>query len=320
MRTPFVPARLPLHLDPAPFAHARGPAAVERVVRGGAIRWLARREPRGGPVPPTIHHLVGVLPTALFARLVAPDQTAPERMVVSVVPAANAGRHFRNKLLVCSEVVGGRYGHGGGGCWHAGRLFSTMPFEVGVLGSRGEQFVTLAGLASDDVARLELFLATGEHVRVSLHDNAFVAEASVAKYPLRLVAYDAERRVIGVKTLKGDWQSAPHAQPAANARWRTVARLGGATVMTAPSTEDGLCVATRTARGAGSMGCGPRHLPPRAVDLGVVDGIVAGRVGAAVSRVRVRFRDGGSVTVPVRGAYVLARVPAGRRVASITAG
>jgi hypothetical protein len=33
------------------------------------------------------------------------------------------------------------------------------------------------GLVSDDVARLDLFLATGERVAVPLKDNAYVVEA-----------------------------------------------------------------------------------------------------------------------------------------------
>jgi hypothetical protein len=184
---------LSLTTSPAPFGFpqttgpqltARGPATVQRVVHGGAIRWLARRQPRGTSVPPSVHHIVGVLPDVIFHREITPNASAPERMVVSVRPSRTAyfGGRLRNKLQVCAEVVGGRFG-GGGGCWPAGRLFSTAPFSLGVLTQPGGQTVAIAGLASDDVAKLSLYLATGRRVGVPLHDNGYITSAVKADYP-----------------------------------------------------------------------------------------------------------------------------------------
>src|SRR5258708_8383783 len=131
-------------------------------------------------------------------------------MVVGVRPGGGAyfGGRFRNKLQVCAEVVGGRLA-GGGGCWPAGRLFSTAPFSLGVLTQPGGQTVTIAGLASDDVDKLTLYLATAKSVRVPLHDNGYLTSAVKADYPLRLVARDTEGRVIGVKTLQVDCRRGP---------------------------------------------------------------------------------------------------------------
>ena len=54
----------------------------------------------------------------------------------------------------------------------------------------GQQYVQFDGLASDDVARMELFYARGERVRVPLVDNVFLVKAARSKFPARLVAYD----------------------------------------------------------------------------------------------------------------------------------
>ena len=61
----------------------------------------------------------------------------------------------------------------------------------------GDQYAVLNGFASDDVARMELFLSTGERRSVPLRDNAYVVVAPRAKYPIRLVAYDGDGRVLG---------------------------------------------------------------------------------------------------------------------------
>jgi len=232
-------------------------------------------------------------------------------MVGAGLPAPNADRQFANKLMVCADLVGGRYR--GGGCWHAGRLFSTAPFAWGAGRSGSDQYVTIAGVASDDVAHMALYLATGERVAIPLHNNAYFVRVALAKYPLRLVAYDARDRVIGVKTVKGDWQARLRAQPVQGARWRTVIHNGAGDLTTAPSTDGGTCFAIRTPRAGGELSCRPRvwQGPPLQVGVGGAAGsaYVGGAVRADVARVVVRFEDGGSMTVvPVDG-YVLSGVP-----------
>jgi hypothetical protein len=316
--------RVPLSLtvSAAPFGFpqttgpqltAHGPATVQRVVHGGAIRWLARRQPRGTAVPPAVHHIVGVLPDVIFHREITPDSSAPERMVVSVRPAGSAyfGGRLRNKLQVCAEVVGGRLA--GGGCWPAGRLFSTAPFSLGGAEQQGGQTVTIAGLASDDVAKLNLYLATGRNVRVPLHDNGYITSAVKADYPLRLVAYDSEGRIIGLKTLQGDSRRGPLGpQPIANAHWRSVIKTNAGEVFIAPSTTGGTCYAIRV----GNMTSGPAcQSPPAATELQIGYGWnrsnaeVTGRTGSAVARVLVKLRNGQTLTLtPIKG-YILAALP-----------
>ena len=53
-------------------------------------------------------------------------------------------------------------GGAGGGCAVRADLFKTEPITFGSsLNSGSDQFMTLNGLASDDVARIVAFLATG---------------------------------------------------------------------------------------------------------------------------------------------------------------
>jgi hypothetical protein len=296
-----------------PQLSARGPGTVQRNVHGGAIHWLARREPRGAPVPPTVHHVVGVLPDVIFDREIIPNASAPERLVVSVRPAGTAyfGGGLRNKLQVCAEVVGGRFL--AGGCWPAGRLFSTAPFTLGVSGQPGGQTETIAGLASDDVAKLTLYLATGMQVTVPLHDNGYITSAAKADYPVRLVASDTSGRVIGVKTLRGAARRAPAGpQPVPNARWRNVIKNNVGQVLVAPSTAGGTCDAFRI----GTVTSGPNcQSPPTATQLQVGVGWnrrsaeITGRAGAAVAHVVVQLRDGRKQTIsPIKG-YILAALP-----------
>ena len=301
-----------------PQLSAHGPTAVQRTVHGGGIRWLAHRQPRGTAVPRTVHHIVGVLPDVIFHREITPDPSAPERIVVSVRPAGSAysGLHLRNKLQVCAEVVGGRFA-GGGGCWPAGRLFSTAPFSLGLLEQTGGQTVTISGLASDQVTRLTLFLGTGQQVAVPLHDNAYITSAAKADYPLRLVAYDSQNRVIGISTLQttGLTGSTPPAvaQPIANAHWRRLVKTDTGAVFVAPSTSGGTCYAIRI----GAMTTGPNcQTPPTATELQLGVGWtktsaeIVGRVGSDISRVHVRLQNGKTRTLtPIQGYILTALLP-----------
>jgi hypothetical protein len=297
-----------------PRLSAHGPTGVQRIVHGGAIRWLARREPRGTAVPQTVHHIVGVLPDVIFHREITPDPKAPERLVVSVRPAGAAyfGGQLRNKLQVCAELVGGRFA-GAGGCWPAGRLFSTAPFSLGVAEQPGGQTVTIAGLASDDVAELTLYLATGRRVGVPLHDNGYITSAALADYPVRLVAADSEGRVIGVKTLQGPSRRGPAgARPAARARWHSLFKTSTGEVFLAPSTTGGSCYAIRI----GTVTSGPScQAPPAATELQLGVGWakqsaeISGRVGSAVARIVIYLRTGQIRTIEPTEGYVLAALP-----------
>jgi hypothetical protein len=61
----------------------------------------------------------------------------------------------------------------------------------------------VSGRASDDVARIEVFLGDGRHWTAPLRDNATGFRVQRAKFPVRVVAYDRAGRVIDVRTISG---------------------------------------------------------------------------------------------------------------------
>ena len=314
-------ATVPFAQQPTPYTYNRavplsmpsptGPAMVQRVVKGGAIGWFARREPRGQAVPANVHHIVGVMPDVIFARMLAPNPAAPERVVVSIRPAGHAyfGGRLHNNRQVCAELVGGRYS--GGGCWPAGRLFTTAPFAWWVADQTGGQVVTISGVASDQVARMTLFSATGNKQPVPLHDNTYLAVGTLADYPLRLVAYDQDDRVIGVETFKGAHAFPAGPAPAPGAPWHRVLSNKAGTVYTVRSTSGGTCVGFREASAA-TFAC-DQHLDPNTLSLftGTDDknSFILGRTGSHITRITIRLRRGQTITAkPVQG-YLLLRLP-----------
>ncbi len=167
-----------------------GPVAVERQLPNGTIGWLFRHEPRGQSLAAAqiaVGSLVGShWQPVRFARVLTPDPALNTRIVVSLI-----GKRGRN---VCMTVID--RDSGGGGC-AVGLLL--RPFSVMTSGrmEHGRTLITLAGLASDDVASIKLFLGHGAARRVPLKDNAFYVRLSRPDLPANLVAYDDQGRVIG---------------------------------------------------------------------------------------------------------------------------
>lgn len=166
-----------------------GPKKVERKVGGVTIGWLSRREPRGES-----WHLKGnPAGEIVFVRLLSPDPGGIERIRVDI-------RELQGKRAVCLGLVGAALD--AGACTPY-KDFSSPKWPLGPLwfmesGAGGtEQYATIIGLASDDVRRMTLFLTSGERIPVSLRDNAFILQAPLSDYPVRLAAYDGNGLVIG---------------------------------------------------------------------------------------------------------------------------
>ena len=68
--------------------------------------------------------------------------------------------------------------------------------------SSAVQFPLWVGLASDDVARIELFHRDGSVDRVSLVDNVFSFQTRRGE-PVKLVAFDRENRVVKLGLVGG---------------------------------------------------------------------------------------------------------------------
>jgi hypothetical protein len=207
---------------------------------------------------------------------------------------------------------------GGGsssGCMTYPDIFehSLMPAGATMEGG-SDAFVTVSGIASDDVARLEALLADGQRAAVPLADNAFLVDLPRAKLPARLVAYDSANRVIGVdRPLPGFGGGPSPARGRAESLLRVTGPRGEtAELFVGPATSGGECMYIKhffNARHAGvGVRCSEREWTGGPVQVSPVSEprvFVGGRVRQDVVTLRIRFADGRTATVtPTRG-YVL---------------
>ena len=294
---------------------APGPRAVERRVEGGTIGWLVRGEPRGlsleeAGIDTSFFLRMG---TIRFARALTPDPARNWRVALAIVDVPPgrmpAWSPLRGEVL-CDIGLGGNLG--GGGCSPLADWLARGPFNYGTGGSGGEQYVFVSGVASDDVERMELYLATGERVPVALRDNVFVAEVARTKFPARLVAYDREGRIIATENMSHDPLADPGPRPI-EGKQRVVKRVVGASgtrgvLRVGPSTTGTRCYRVSFEGGAGGGGCLPKGFE-EPLSLGVSDAgsdsFVSGTVARGTTAVELRFRDGEQVTVEVTEGAVL---------------
>jgi hypothetical protein len=305
-------------------AHDRpaGPTQVQRRVVGGTIGWLLRHEERGEEPPKDARFMRGAMPRGFeFARLLTPDPRSHMRVLVAIgpLPRNSASRGGRS---LCTYVILGR--GAGGGCAPLENPFPRAPFSLGQsINEGGDQYATLSGVASDDVARMELFLATGETRPIPLRDNAWLVQAARAAHPVRVVAYDRDDRIIGIQDI-GD-TLAQRTRPVGT--WRTVLTVPGhrgepARVRVATSNAGGRCHEIRLPGGGGSNGCRPKAGVSDQPKMGV--GISAGRDGAWVTgqvsediaRVDIVSRTGKIETVEPTAGFILSPLGEGTSVES----
>jgi hypothetical protein len=312
IKVPFESAPFGTWDWPAPsHDRATGPSLVERKVEGGEIGWVFRREQRGEAPPADARYLhTPMLHNVEFARLVTPDPDSSMRMLVAVAPAPAEARRPGQRFL-CAFLVSEN--GAGGGCTLLDDPFSVAPFWLGEsVAEGGDQYATLSGLASDDVARLELYLATGESRPIPLHDNAWAIQAARADRPYRVVAYDHEGRIIGIQDMGDKDALAP--RPAGD--WRTLltardSRGQVGEVHVAPSGDGGQCYEIRLPGGAGSSGCTPKSVPAGTpellLDIQPAQGSawVTGQVADEVTTIDVVFDDGHVETVTPKQGFVL---------------
>ena len=144
-----------------------GPTRVDARIANPRIGWHLRGEHRGGP-----RGLVK--PDPLSDTLVGLEG---EYCLVVVTSGTQEGRS-------CS----------------AGREFFTLgPLNFMISGG-GSEFTGVHGAVADGVRRVTLFLADGTRQRTALRHNLFTALVPVAALPVRIVAYDARGRVVGIVT------------------------------------------------------------------------------------------------------------------------
>jgi hypothetical protein len=303
-----------------------GPTRVDRHIANGTIGWLDRRDLRGQPldvIPRRMRKLV--TRHVVFGRVVAPDPTRPVRVALTL----STSRHGGRATGLCTWLVD-RTGMGAGGCAVRAALFTRGPLGGGTMIEGGsDQFATLEGVVSDDVARLDLFLSNGERMTAPLNDNVYLVDVARSKLPVRLVAYDAQGRVIGIQLPFGRFTTQTQVEPA-RGRAASILKLeaaGGTTaeLLIGKATGGGRCFYVRTyfsKHAAGAMvSCnGPTWTgPPLALGTnGAPMQFVQGRVRPDVATVRLEFANGTSMKAkPVRG-FVLVAVPQSHHVVSVS--
>ena len=312
---PFAPAPFGFGGVPASQKVAPGPTKVERQVGGGTIGWLDRRELRGQPL--------SILPSrsrtlitkhVVFGRVVAPDPGRPVRVALTL----STSRHGGRATGVCSWLI---YpgGGAGGGCAVRADLFKTEPITFGAsLNSGSDQFMTLNGLASDDVARIVVFLANGQTMKVPLRDNTYLVDIARSQMPVRLVAYDAHGRVIGVQA-PGDLVGAgsgPAQGRAVSVRKLTSPDGATAELLIGPASGNGHCYYVRVYLskhdGGEAVSCPNSTWRQHALQIetyGLPAQFIEGHVRSDVAAVKIKFVDGGTMTTTPIDNFVLAVVP-----------
>lgn len=318
-------ARAPFDIQPptATAGVAPGPTRVERLVGRGRIGWLDRREQRGEAIPPDLGERLFHLADRkrpMFVRVIRPDPEGRLRVAIGLVEFSQdktVNPYTQPGQYLCYYLLSGT-GGGGGGCDHFGRQFERTPFSLGISSANGgDQYVQINGLASDDVARLTLYLADGEHVVVPLTDNAYAIDVSRTRFPIRLVGYDDNDTVIGIETFAADPLSDAGPRPI-EGKQRVAKRVAGptgatATLRTGPATDGGRCWRITFGNGAGGRGCNPKRdkTPLLAVgtQLSGGDTFITGSVGPTVTTVTITLDNGRRLTIQPADGFLLDAIP-----------
>jgi hypothetical protein len=193
-QTSFRGEQGPRERRPAP-----GPTAVDHEPQTTAIGWLERREARGRPLELGERAFPLSSGDVVVARSLRPDPSSAVRIGVvlrRLTEGTPASPGRPGEVWRCVHVLSGlASGPLSGYCTGAtARLRGAL--EPPGPGGAGQQFAVVAGLASDAVARLELYLANGDRLPVPLADNAYATTVASVDFPVRLVAYDLDGHVI----------------------------------------------------------------------------------------------------------------------------
>jgi hypothetical protein len=326
-RVSRISARTSAGLVPVPFAQApfgfgtgggqprsaTGPTSVQRHLRHGTIGWLDRHEPRGLPLTALPRKTAAfVRRHAVFGRVLAPSPTVPIRIAVTL----SRSRFGIKAIGVCTWTVTG--GGAGGGCSPRGQLFTRSQITTGVFQQNGsDQFATVAGLASDQVARITAFLADGGTLAVPLTDNAYLVQIARADFPARLVAYDRAGRIVGNVLTPSDTNTGGNpARGRAHLLLSVVSPTGAtAELYAGRSTTGGKCMFVRhhESKNSGGImeGCAPPTWTgsPLRIGGGGASGIWEGQVRPDVATIDVRFADGTHDTIKPTDGFILYAVP-----------
>lgn len=280
----------------------KGPSRVERKVTGGEIEWVTERRERGKPLAPQIRtQLAQPRRIGDFARVIQPDPDDFLRMLVGV----------NDRGEICNSLI--TRGGIGGGCRPLARLFKRGPLALGWgFSGAGQQYWIVDGLVSDEVARVVVFLSTGERRRAPLRDNVVIVRVSAAKFPARVVGYDTAGRVIDVLTI-GAGRPGPRPQ----GPWRVLIRRGKAVLRVTRSSGGGSCMFVAYGAFSSVPQCFPTSWRGPAVQLGYVTfegkgGVLYAGARRDVAVVEVDLSNGSTIRGQPRQGFLLVRLPPGQ--------
>jgi hypothetical protein len=282
-----------------------GPTRIQATIRHPRIGWVVRHERRGltpeqAKLTPEQRRSIGSVFTDV--RLFKPDPLS--NLVVGLTYDG------------CIVVVGG-----GGGCGAPAGTFSRGPFNFMTFGGRSsDQFLGVAGAAADGIKQIKIYLADGERQSAPLKDNMFAALVP-ARFPIKVVAYDAARRVVGIQTFPPSSFAAHLSVPSAARRnLHDVLQVTGpngttATVSVGRVVNRQRCWRIRYSTGQPESGCELTFYTGPKINVNLVQ--PAGRdlfiVGSADSRVTARvelhFADGDVITTNLASDHYVFAIP-----------
>jgi len=282
---------------------ATGPTHVQARIVHPAIRWVLRREKRGfGSDRLDLNAFTRAHIVKAGARFVKPDPFSD--IVVGLEDD------------YCLLVVQG--GGVASGCSDGAAFFSRGSMSVMTSGGGGVQSATLAGAASDGVARVAMFDANGQQIRVPLRDNLFGLRVANSQFPVRLVAYDRRGRVVGTQMFRNELGGSTLA-PSAFRGLRTVDRVrgpkGATGVVRLGHTAHGLrCWRIDFSTGESPRGCIQIFPTGPWVSVNLVqpsgrDVFVIGQTRPPVTTVELHFQDGRVLQLRPTGRLFVAAIP-----------
>jgi hypothetical protein len=167
-----------------------GPVDTDYTLTDSHVAWLENGEPRGEP-----YAWPGDEPPIQTARLLHPNPASSFGVGVAFAKAADGAENGDWYCLAWLWPLAER--SASYGCERD--RFSDVTIQA-AWPSGGEQFPLFVGFAADAVARMELFFANGARENVPITDNVYAVTVP-GSMGVKLVAYDAEGRVVGVHVL-----------------------------------------------------------------------------------------------------------------------
>jgi hypothetical protein len=248
----------PMHAPLAP-ARASGPTHIQARLRHPEVGWLRRGERLGRP------------PSAL-------QREQLNRLRQRVGPSGLSGLQLFKPDPASDIVVGISGGclylDSGFGCTAPDQLFSRGPLQFMLTGASNanssDAFVDVGGIAADGVTAVRAFFPSGDSEVLALENNMF-AGVIPNLLPLRLVAYDARGRVVGIEEMGGFSRPAP-----AGARNLTRVlsvrgpRATGATLAFGPEVSGVRCWRLTTTAGPKQSSCDVLPLTGPSVNIAAV--------------------------------------------------